>query len=340
MFLSQSSSRQERACGATAHAQLGFGTSTLGGRIGPKASLRLLEAAFDQGIRYFDTAPMYGYGATESIVGEFASKRRDQLILSTKFGIEPAPRSRLLHLARAGARVLVTAVPSLRARLVQRGEQMIKPGQFDLRYAAMSLERSLKALQSEYVDVYLMHEIRAGQITPELLHLLSERQQAGTIRQFGVASTRDEIRQMLKSGQPHGTVLQMPDAFPAAAEPLPPSDSMQVTHSIFGREWRLFQEAIQDAQTARGYSARLDCDCSDRYQVGRLFLSAAMARNPGGTVLFSSQNPQTIERNARLAIEPEFTAEQHLRLQQLVDDLLKKQQRPLDQSSTELVSPA
>lgn len=72
-------------------AKLGFGTSQLMGRVGRKQSLRLMEVAFDAGIRHFDTAPLYGLGAAEAMVGEFARKRRAEITITSKFGDAPPP---------------------------------------------------------------------------------------------------------------------------------------------------------------------------------------------------------------------------------------------------------
>ena len=45
--------------------RLGYGCSSIMGALGRRQSLRLLEAAYDAGIRHFDVAPMYGYGEAE-----------------------------------------------------------------------------------------------------------------------------------------------------------------------------------------------------------------------------------------------------------------------------------
>ena len=52
-----------------------------------KMHLKTLETAWDQGIRYFDTAPLYGSGMAEIRVGNFLeNKNRDDFIISTKVG--------------------------------------------------------------------------------------------------------------------------------------------------------------------------------------------------------------------------------------------------------------
>jgi len=68
---------------------IGFGGSNL---LGPRSRAEgraLLEAAFDAGIRHFDVARSYSSGDAESVVGDFLQSRRDQVTVTTKFGLQP-----------------------------------------------------------------------------------------------------------------------------------------------------------------------------------------------------------------------------------------------------------
>src|SRR5689334_980851 len=73
-------------------ATVGFGCSSLTGTDASNA-IRVLEVAFDAGVRHFDTARYYGYGEAEGILGRFLNSRRSQVTITTKFGIEPPRRS-------------------------------------------------------------------------------------------------------------------------------------------------------------------------------------------------------------------------------------------------------
>jgi D-threo-aldose 1-dehydrogenase len=70
--------------------RLGFGSASIGGLFTPVAdhdAQSLVRHAWDLGIRYFDTAPLYGYGASERRIGAaLAGERRDEFVLSTKVG--------------------------------------------------------------------------------------------------------------------------------------------------------------------------------------------------------------------------------------------------------------
>ena len=98
--------------------RLGFGCSSLMGAMGRRASLAILETAYDAGIRHFDVAPMYGYGEAESCLGEFLRHRND-VTVTTKYGIPPAKNSSLISLARRIAGPIVKSIPSLKHRLAQ-----------------------------------------------------------------------------------------------------------------------------------------------------------------------------------------------------------------------------
>ena len=70
--------------------ELGIGTAPMGGwpkRLEEENALETLESAWKNGIRYFDTAPMYGYGMAEERLGKFLkTKAREEFVVSTKVG--------------------------------------------------------------------------------------------------------------------------------------------------------------------------------------------------------------------------------------------------------------
>ena len=102
-----------------ATSRLGFGCASLMGAVGRRESLRLLDASWDAGIRHFDVAPMYGYGAAEGCVGEFLAKHAGESTVTTKYGIPAAKNPGLLRAARKMLRPLVERVPALKKKLAQ-----------------------------------------------------------------------------------------------------------------------------------------------------------------------------------------------------------------------------
>jgi D-threo-aldose 1-dehydrogenase len=77
---------------------MGFGTAPIGNQfrvVGEDAAREVIKAAWDAGLRYFDTAPMYGHGLSEHRLGEsLRPYPRDEYVLSTKVGrlLKPVPR--------------------------------------------------------------------------------------------------------------------------------------------------------------------------------------------------------------------------------------------------------
>src|ERR1051325_6547790 len=70
--------------------RVALGTAPVGGRAraGPgEQAVATIERAWEQGVRYFDTAPYYGLGLSEQITGEVLRRKpREELVLSTKVG--------------------------------------------------------------------------------------------------------------------------------------------------------------------------------------------------------------------------------------------------------------
>src|SRR5215467_16407699 len=79
--------------------ELGLGGAPMGGfraTISDAEAIALTDAAYEGGVRYFDTSPFYGYGRSELRMGTALRERpRDEFVLSTKIG-------RILHAMKPG----------------------------------------------------------------------------------------------------------------------------------------------------------------------------------------------------------------------------------------------
>src|SRR5665213_3755850 len=91
--------------------RLGFGGAGLMGRLSERESLRLLETAYDAGIRHFDVAPSYGHGMAERCLGKFLRGKIDQVTVATKYGILSPQRAGLLDIARNVTRPVLRRLP-------------------------------------------------------------------------------------------------------------------------------------------------------------------------------------------------------------------------------------
>src|SRR5215470_2148693 len=125
---------------------VGFGCGSLTGT-GPSNAIRVLETAFDAGVRHFDTARYYGYGEGEGILGRFLKGRRSEVTITTKFGIEPPRRTTALSIGLYVGRRIVRLLPPARSLLQRGGRTLAKSGAFSAQQAQQSLETSLRELR-------------------------------------------------------------------------------------------------------------------------------------------------------------------------------------------------
>ena len=126
--------------------ELGFGGASLGAvgdRISEDQAIQILQAAYDVGIRYFDTAPLYGHGLSERRLGHFLSTlSRDSFALSTKVG-----------------RLLVPEGEGERDALMRDTEPFAIRYDYSYQAARASLEASFDRLGLDRVDVLFCHDI-------------------------------------------------------------------------------------------------------------------------------------------------------------------------------------
>lgn len=140
--------------------EIGFGAWAIGGNsYGPtddRISLKALEYAIDHGITFIDTADIYGEGHSEKLVGKATRGKRDRLVMATKVGWDfyHSPTEK----------------------------------RFDADHIRFAVGESLKRLETDYIDVYQLHnpseeEIREGAFFPVLEELKKE----GKIRYYGIS---------------------------------------------------------------------------------------------------------------------------------------------------------
>ena len=126
---------------------LGFGSAPLGNMLRniPEAeAAATVDAAWQQGIRYFDTAPLYGHGLSEMRIGRvLAGRDRGDFILSTKVG-------RLLYPCALGeeASGIYLATPQLRVRFDYSRDGVLR-----------SFEASLARLGLDRLDILYVHDV-------------------------------------------------------------------------------------------------------------------------------------------------------------------------------------
>ena len=141
--------RWQRGAGATLEfTELGFGTAPLGNlyrAIGDDDARSILDRAWAGGVRYYDTAPLYGLGHSERRLGALLrGKARDDYVLSTKAG-----------------RLLEACAPEDRTGHGKWFEVPSRREVYDYSYDGImrSFDFSLERLGADRVDILLVHDI-------------------------------------------------------------------------------------------------------------------------------------------------------------------------------------
>ncbi|MGH3384500.1 MAG: aldo/keto reductase [Nocardioidaceae bacterium] len=166
--------------------RLGYGAANVGNlyrALTDDEAWRTLEAAWDSGVRYFDTAPHYGLGLSERRLGAFlATKPRDEFVLSTKVG-------RLLRPYPEGAGRLDDAndfaVPA----------DLVRVWDFTADGVRRSLDESLERLGLDAVDVLFLHDPERHDLQRGLsegLPALAALRDEGLVSAIGVGSMDTE----------------------------------------------------------------------------------------------------------------------------------------------------
>jgi len=269
---------------------------------------RLLHAAFEAGIRHFDVAPLYGLGAAEAELGRFARGRRSKLVLATKFGLEPGKRLSWLVPFQGPARWTLNMVPSLRG-IARRGiSGREQPAAYSAERATASLERSLRALGTDYVDIFMLHEPILEQILYSDLYPLLERwREAGMIRTFGVAGYYPEVERISIALPALCRVVQMGhDAFSGQRLHLAaiPNQAV-VTFGPFSSALPSLLALLREHPAACSEAARVaGLPSLSPDNVADRLLEESLLRNETGVVIYSSGKSDRIARLARLAEQP------------------------------------
>ncbi|MEU3822417.1 MULTISPECIES: aldo/keto reductase [unclassified Streptomyces] len=194
--------------------RLGFGTAPLGNMfraIPDNEAAATVEAAWDHGIRFYDTAPFYGAGLAEERLGEvLAGKPRDAYVLSTKVG-----------------RVVLdeheTDVPDFgeKGGLFEHGNPNKILHEWTAEATERSIEGSLKRLGTDRLDIVWVHDIaqdfhgdlwlqKFEEARTGAFRVLSRLRDEGVIKAWGLGVNKTEPIELtlaLDEPQPDGFLL-------------------------------------------------------------------------------------------------------------------------------------
>ena len=147
--------------------EIGFGTWTIGldwwgKKIDDDEAIRMLKRAYDLGINLYETADMYGKGKSERLMAQAFKGMRDEVVYSTKWGYDMYNAEQIGH-----------------SELPQK---------HDPEFLKFALDKSLERLQTDYIDVYSLHNPKMDAIKNDsLFAALDQLVTKGTIKSHGAA---------------------------------------------------------------------------------------------------------------------------------------------------------
>ena len=143
------------------------------------AAQQIIEAALDGGINHLDTADLYDFGLNEQLIGEIVKPYRNDIIITSKVGN---------HFNR------------------ETKDWYWDPSQ---KYILGAVKNSLKRLQTDYIDFYMLHGGTIDDPIDETIEAFEQLKKEGWIRSYGISSIRPNvIRQYVERSNIDGVMLQ------------------------------------------------------------------------------------------------------------------------------------
>ena len=153
---------EHRRVGSLSVSSVGLGCNNFGVRLDAAQTERVVHAALDAGINFFDTADVYGGTKSEELLGRALGKRCDEVIVATKFGLPLDDTSK-------GARP---------------------------EYVRRAVEDSLRRLGTDRIDLYQLHRPDPEVPIADTLGALDELVRAGKVREIGASNfTLEQLRE-------------------------------------------------------------------------------------------------------------------------------------------------
>lgn len=163
--------RSTRFLGDVPVGPLTLGTLAFGTRLDERGARAVVDAAVESGVTSFDTADVYGFGASEVMLGRVVGRRRHRVVLATKFGI------------------------------TMNGSNGEESARSSPSYIRRAVTASLRRLGTDYIDLYQWHSPDRRTPVEETLGALDELVHQGLVRAVGVCNlTAAEIGAVVEVG--------------------------------------------------------------------------------------------------------------------------------------------
>ncbi|TWE06268.1 aryl-alcohol dehydrogenase-like predicted oxidoreductase [Neobacillus bataviensis] len=289
--------------------ELGLGCMSIGTE--EKAARKIVEAALEEGINYFDTADLYDFGKNERIVGQALKPVREQVILATKVGNRPNPD-------KTGW----TWDPSKA-------------------YIKEEVKNSLKRLGTDYIDLYQLHGGTIEDPIEETIEAFEELKAEGFIRCYGISSIRPNvIREYIKKSSIVSVMMQY-----SILDRRPEEEALPLLHehgiSVVTRgplAKGLLSDRLLSKATEKGY---LDYSYEDLSEIlpglkekvasARSFTEVALQYNLAtpavASVVVGASSPEQIRSNAAAIRSNPLTKEEVLFIKEVTKPSVYREHR-------------
>ena len=147
----------------------------------------LLDACHDYGINYIDTAPVYGTGVSETLLGEALKGRRHDFVLQTKCSLNWRNEGGNFHYSRDG----YTVNNDTRPEAIRR-----------------DVEDSLKRMQTDYLDSLIVHYVCKSFPVADTVGVLEDLIREGKIRAYGLSNSQPEDLEAYQREGGHVSAVQ------------------------------------------------------------------------------------------------------------------------------------
>ena len=155
---------QQRQLGPFQVSAIGLGCMNIchayGAPVSEQQAERVLLAALDAGVTHFDTAALYGFGASETLVGKYLSKHRSKFTLASKCGMQGVPNEQ-----------------GVKVRVIDGRPETIKA----------TCEDALRRLQTDVIDLYYLHRWDKKVPIEDSVGALADLVREGKIRSIGLS---------------------------------------------------------------------------------------------------------------------------------------------------------
>ena len=264
---------------------IGFGCVGLTAQSTQSKALNLLDCAYQNGIIFFDTAPIYGKGYSEIILGKFIKNKREKVVITTKFGLGKIGLPRLPPNLALPLNYFKNSLKKGTAHKTANNFNFKPVGYRCISKTAVEFDfnASLKRLNTNYIDNYLIHEGTPSFLTQEAKDFLYTQKHNGIIKNLGLGVNFKNLENISEAELKEWDILQYEHGLMIPTNNIYTHypNKKHIYHSVL-KSLPYFKSETINKVDAAGY-----------------LLAQPIINNPKIRVLFSSSTPKNIVSNLK-----------------------------------------